>query len=834
MLRYEYPKEMSIGRLVLELSLKPFHALDDASIDAVCVKLFEQWRPLAQYATSLAVLLWVADGSEILEYAGDLDEPFEWCKYLGIGNPQGEENRQPCELDEAVPPSEPGGFDLHTRPVLYMKDPPTMRFGDLKRIVASLKRVCGVMYGIPIEVGETFDPGPEFARSDFKYVRHPEIAQGSIMMNSDEFAKRKRINLWLHCGARLHAEKRHYAAFPDGIPEGLHFGRFLGEQFVALANDIGFDYIWLSNGFGYSLESWNWTGELFDGQRFNHEHTAEIREKIAEFWREFVDSTCVNGRTLRIETRGSNLSAGMDLSAHGSPIDLIYKQPIVAPPNSPWAALNYRFGLELAGYMSHIAELPERGYQMRYYIHDPWWHNSPWFDRYDRMPHDIYLPLSITRMDEHGKVTPPLGLAFLSADDSFGQLPCRVPIETIPHLLEGFHHFPDEPGLVTWVYPFNEYVRIALRDNHMEQMFMDDWLIENAIDEGLPLNTVVSDRVLAMSDLSVYKHTILMMPVPEAGSELEASLLRALDAGLTAILYGNPEFASSAIRSLIGVRNAKPISGTMNLTTELLLDHVCDGEVPDEFIHNALLSDGGLSSVWDDASSIRQLAEVFDANGERRAYASCNDNALNGKLSWVRCSFPHMPTNASLPHPLDRSRYLQVSSMLRAILREFHVDVRFTVETADTDKPVFFASRCDNAIWFTGYAKDITVKTQLNLPEGSPVCTGTDCIVSENGAEYSLPKWWRMECRVLIKQQRRSVVSVRQMTAEHPQLDRRICVIGLVDARVCFLAPKGATIYLTQNDINLTTKPNVKYRKQDNRCFTEPITGILYIRWAME
>ena len=101
--------------------------------------------------------------------------------------------------------------------------------------------------------------------------------------------------------------------------------------------------------------------------------------------------------------RGSNLSTAMDIAAHGCPIDVIYKNNIVGPPNSPWAALDSRFGLELGGYLSHIACVPENGYDFRYYTHDPWWLNSPWFDRYGRSPHDIYLPLAVTRMNENGK-----------------------------------------------------------------------------------------------------------------------------------------------------------------------------------------------------------------------------------------------------------------------------------------------------------------------------------------------------------------------------------------------------------------------------------------------
>ena len=85
----------------------------------------------------------------------------------------------------------------------------------------------------------------------------------------------------------------------------------------------------------------------------------------------------------------------MDIAAHGCPIDEIYKQNIVAPPNSPWAPLNYRFGLEARRiYDAHRRAAQKKASICATTYTTPWWLNSPWFDRYDRSPHDIYLPLA--------------------------------------------------------------------------------------------------------------------------------------------------------------------------------------------------------------------------------------------------------------------------------------------------------------------------------------------------------------------------------------------------------------------------------------------------------
>ena len=61
----------------LEMSLKPFRQVDDASIDAVCRAVFEQWKPLVKDVPTVSIMLWAADGCEILDYKGNMDEPFE-------------------------------------------------------------------------------------------------------------------------------------------------------------------------------------------------------------------------------------------------------------------------------------------------------------------------------------------------------------------------------------------------------------------------------------------------------------------------------------------------------------------------------------------------------------------------------------------------------------------------------------------------------------------------------------------------------------------------------------------------------------------------------------
>lgn len=201
------------------------------------------------------------------------------------------------------------------------------------------------MLGKPIRVGATFDNGPEFAVSNFKYKKHPEIAQADTLYKGS----------FVTCNSTLHLDPQPYAAFPDGIPEGISLGKFLDAQFEVFAQDMGYDYIWLSNGMGFGTEIWGIKGALFDKTAFYPEKADVAAETMLQFWRDFTAHWPAD----KIETRGSNFYAGAELSTDAAPLKEPYTEFKIAPSvNSPWAALNYNSGLELAAWMSHVAVLP--------------------------------------------------------------------------------------------------------------------------------------------------------------------------------------------------------------------------------------------------------------------------------------------------------------------------------------------------------------------------------------------------------------------------------------------------------------------------------------------
>ena len=501
--------------VTLEVSLKPFKKTDETYIRLVCRKIFEDWRPLLKGRKTVSLMLWTSDGSEILDYAGDLDDTFEWCRFLGTANLPMREADEPLETS------------LHQKKQDYMINAPTMTYRILKTIVTTLKEEGKRAFpDATIRVGETFDIGPEFALSDFKYNRHTEICIGHKLDKKG----------FVDATATLKGDTYHYAAYPNGIPDGTPFGTFLGKQSEVFLADMGFDYLWLSNGVGFSANPWKRTGVIFDGENYYPEKLEGQKEKVFAFWKLFRKEC-----SFPLETRGTNNSVGIDYASDGVPLWDIYKADldIVAPPNSPWAALNDNYGLEMMGHMTRICELPNARFPFRYYIHDPWWVNSPWYDRYDGSPCDIYLPMAISRLNREGVVETANTFNILSIDNSWGEMPEACVNEPLPHILRAEKHSADEVAPIVWVYPMHEYTTTK-EASTIREMNLGDNFIMDAINDGFPLCCVVStDNFLAHST-EVYQKSMLLSPVPETDAVCE-KLLALAKSGHGVIFYGTKE-----------------------------------------------------------------------------------------------------------------------------------------------------------------------------------------------------------------------------------------------------------------------------------------------------
>ena len=512
------------NRVTLETSLKLFKKTDDAYIREKCETIFEQWKPLLKDRKEISIMIWVGDGSEILDYDGDMNKEFEWGYFIGTANlPLATENDDPA-------------ISLHKKKRKYMDNPPKMTYAILKNIIDCLKNTAKRKFkSAKITIGEPFDIGPEFSISDFKYNRHKEICSGEIL---DKLG-------FVDSTSLLNADTRSYAAYPNGIPQDLPFATFLGAQTKAFFADMGFDYIWLSNGLGFSSDPWKLTGKIFDGERFYADKLERTSQKVFSFWKLFREA-CPG---IPIETRGTNNSAGIDYATDGVPLWDIYNGgfDIAPPPNSPWAALNDNFGLEIMGHMTRVCDLPGKDFLFRYYIHDPWWLNSPWYDRYDGFATDIYLPMAVSRIDENGNIQSAGKLNVFTLDNSKGDMPDACVNEPLPHILKAEKDASDEAPFLLWLYPMKEYTTTKIEQDLSEMYYCDSFIME-AINHGLPLNTVVSTENFKKISPAVYENRIIVAPLIR-DEHVEKLLSQFSANGGKLILYGSADrLAESSLK----------------------------------------------------------------------------------------------------------------------------------------------------------------------------------------------------------------------------------------------------------------------------------------------
>ncbi|MGO4545434.1 hypothetical protein AB4Z29_11590 [Paenibacillus sp. 2TAB23] len=775
----------ALQRVSLEMSLKPFKSTAPEAIEAVCAEAIRQWLPLIGMAGSCSVLLWVADGSEILVWDGDLQREIEWARYIGYANEQFF-----THLTEGTDPriAQP-----------YISEPATITYGDLQFIIASFKRIAAERYGIRMEVGATFDAGPEFAYSDFKYKLHPEINRAEV---NGQFISLK-ADYTVVCGwSKLKEDHVDYAAYPGGIPEGTPFGEFLGRQCASFLPALGFDYIWFSNGFALSYFPWTYLGANYDGKQLPMAQYEELSTKMLSFW-EIFKQECPNYRT---EIRGTNYGTGMDLAKDGIPLLDLYERNYVEipPPNSPWGALNYDFGLELTGYMSRIAMLPGQTYLFRFYANDPWFWQNPWWDLYDREPHDIYCPLTVARVNTQGELESPGIVQILTIDTEKGELDADIPMEVIPHIKKAFKDAPDQPGILTWLYPIRElHEAMAESDEHASDTFFHDWFVRNAINQGLPLNTVVStDDFFAMNDDAINKlqDTILFTSAFWIKGKKAQRIVEYVRNGGKIIFYGRVE--DPELRKLLNLAYEDELEGDFSVNLASPRDSIMNGEPISEdgsyqLFHHSHISGGGLSEVVDDLADCNTFVHASVNQFEiERVFALTR--ALpewdGGRVGWVRGSLPFQIAGITHLPVRQEKEFVDSSVFVRYLLQQFGYGLYQTKEDAASESALMFITRKDNAFILTGCKQDSSVRLNLQFPEGAPLIVGQTAMIGNGTAAYALDRTFHDECRMFVNQKQTSRITCREnqpvpTPKKRGRTLRTISVYNLIEAELTVYPP---------------------------------------------
>jgi hypothetical protein len=762
-----------IQRVVLETSLKPFTQTDPDSIEQACGRILSQWHPLLDISAECSILFWVADGSEILTWGGDPSAELEWAKYIGFCN---------AEFRPYIGHTE----DPRRQAILYRDDPSTFTYGDLATIISTFKRVAAEKYGQTLTAGATFDPGPEFARAEFKFATHPEI-----MRSGEETAIGNTVSM-VRAWSVLAGDDLSYAAYPDGIPDNTPFGEFFWRQSRAFTSTLGFDYIWLSNGFGFSHFGWSALGENFDGRQFARVDYGQVAARILDFWQHY-QRECSD---LPVDVRGTNYSTGIDLASDCVPLDAIYAGNFLrAPaPNYPSGALNEDFGLEMVGYMTRIARLPGDHFPFRYYPNDPWFWQNPWWDLYQREPFDIYCPLSTGRLNDQGQIENPQVVEFLTIDTEKGDLDERCALEVIPHIRRAIDDFPDRAGLLTWVYPFAEYHQLASdQPERLDLPYFGDWFARSAINAGLPLNTVLSTDALptivedhpeALSD------SLLFSPVPFGEGDWEEALIQHVHSGGRVFFYGPLDLASPAMRQLLNLETGEGIEEECTLRLDLEPDPLVRWRGNRTFRHESILSAGPVSEKLIDPDDPHSHVHATLRQGaEERIYALTRRSPVwrGGAVSWIRgsSSFSFVDQRpreypADIWNPAELARYLLASFGYRFVQERQHPGV----------KPVLnFVTRHRNAFIFSGFKADTTVVLRYAFPQGAPLLVGAETVIEDGAATYFLDKSFHKECRIFVRQPSGGVLSCKEKPPFPTGKERKLQVSGLQDADLVVYPP---------------------------------------------
>ncbi|RED54409.1 hypothetical protein [Cohnella lupini] len=768
-----------LHRVTLEMSLKPFTNMERSAIEAVCEEAIRQWLPLIGMADSCSMLLWVADGSEILTWDGNWEREIEWGRYIGFAN----------EDKFGHEPNDPRIAKV------YRPDACAITYADLRFIVGAFKRIAAENFGIRMEVGATFDAGPEFAYSDFKYKLHPEINHAEL--GGKEIALKADYNV-ICTWSNLCEDRNAYAAYPEGIPEGTPFGEYLGRQCASFLPELGFDYIWFSNGFGFSYFPWTYLGANYDGTALPLADYEELTGRTLSFWEHFKRE-CPDFRT---EVRGTNFGTGMDLAKDFIPLAELYRRKYIEypPPNSPWGALNFDFGLEIASHMSRIAVLPGETYPYRFYPNDPWFWQNPWWDLYDREPHDIYCPLTVARMNSEGDLQNPGIIELLTIDTEKGELNADCPAEVIPHLRRAIEDFPDRAGILTWLYPFTEYhAAVAESANESKTVFFEEWLVRNAVNQGLPLNTVLStDEFAAMTAEAKTKlrDTIVFAPASGLTGENGRLLAAFVREGGKAIIYGavtDPRWLE-----LLNLRQDRGLEGELTLKNAMQPDTLLDeASISKKFKHDPLIGGGALNEVLNDGDDLTtKVCATATSLREDEVRILALTRELpewnGGKVGWVRGSLPSEGGTVTQLPVRQADAYSDLSILARQILAEFGYDLRQTKPEEASKSALLFVSRRDNGFLFTGCRQDTSVSLRMRFPDGVPVVTGQTIRAGQGAAAYSFDRTFHDECRIFVDQQETTTVFCREyMPIPTPRKNsvRFIHVTGLREATVTIYPP---------------------------------------------
>ena len=812
-----------LHRFTLEVSAKPFHLRDERETREKLRDIFLSWYAVLKHADEVALLWWFGDGAEILEFSGDLDQPVEWAKWMGFAE-------QKFRISNG---SDPNLEALHGADWLYHPEAGEITIRDMQRFLVLAREAAQEVLGKRLSMGIAFDPGNEFTKSTFRYERHPEllISNGGALSCIDATAS-------------LHRDDQSYAAFPDGIPEGTPFGEFFGKQTRAFFGQVDFDFIWLSNSFGFGRSPYasGGTGEFFDGEQFHFEHNHEVRDAVMEFWHAFRRE-CPD---IRVACRGTDFTTGFNLISQATPYRRLYHeiQNLTPPPNTPWPALTRNHGLALVGMLSQIAAWPGAEFPYRFYLSDPWWLNSPWIDRYQQNPRDIYLTTALSRVTGEGRLDRLNEVSLLSIDTSWGELPENFSDTLIPHLKRGLEERPDRPGPVVWVYPFEEFDEAVFETKQGgERLLCNDANLIQAINRGLPLSSVVTARALARLEEATpgyFEGCVLVSIVPTRDEiAFESALLAHVERGGRLLCYGPTRHCSERMRQALGIASAPEIhlADVTRVETQPLATHALEtGAWADRLADAPLLSGGGIGEAPGQAEVV---AEAIGTNGDRRALATCRSLGP-GRLAWTRGISSIAGYNRRM-EAREVTDCFPAEMLYRELLARLGWQFHFTQEAPDSRNYYTQVHRSKNGFILTATVTDPTLELTVDTPFGAPLFPGMTNRIEPGGTRltFAMQEWFHGNARLFVTGQTGRIPVHLGSGTHHPRYRQGWFIEDLENATLRLFPWSGCfdntQILLNPNQHNTLGEPfDGEWKEEGGQRFLEMrnITGRVSFLWS--
>jgi len=346
--------EHGLRNVTLEVSLKPFHdparprsapSRGACSTSGNCCACAPRRSPLCS-GPPMARRSWTTGATSTTLRVGLLDR-----------------RRQP-----ALTPSGRPRRRRAAQPLLPLpENPRRFTYGDLKALNAILKEV-----GREVRAARSASARPSTPAGVRDLLVQVRAAQRGLQLRHDGQVE---LRLLLRDAAR---RRRGLRRFPGGHPRGHALGVFLGRQSQHFLRDLGFDYIWFSNGFGFGLETWPCAARCSTG-----------RASLPLAARRSGARSSASGRASGASARLPHRDARTNLSTGWTSPRMRRRCATSTAAASAWSPRRTARGRRSTGLRpgADRLDVPHRGAAGRFVPLPllparPLWNNSPWLDRY--------------------------------------------------------------------------------------------------------------------------------------------------------------------------------------------------------------------------------------------------------------------------------------------------------------------------------------------------------------------------------------------------------------------------------------------------------------------